>query len=204
MDVITKTFPTYTPGGWDLSELLPEPSEAVFAARLAALEAAVAAFEPAARGPRSADGARAPSSPSSASTRSSTPDPGDQRLRLALVLLRHRQPGGAHLPQPRAPGDHARRATASSSSPSGGAASPTTRPGACCPARPSTATTASYLQDLRRFKPLHARREVRADHQHQGPERRRAPWSPSTRCSPTAWSSTSRWTARRASSPATS
>ena len=45
MDVITKTFPTYSLSGWDLSELLPEPSEEVFAARLADLEAAVAAFE---------------------------------------------------------------------------------------------------------------------------------------------------------------
>src|SRR5436305_4736773 len=50
MDVITRSvparsFPTYTLSGWDLSELLPEPSEAVFASRLAALEAAVTAFE---------------------------------------------------------------------------------------------------------------------------------------------------------------
>ena len=45
MDVITKSFPTYTLGTWDLSELLPEPSEAVFAARLAELEEAVTAFE---------------------------------------------------------------------------------------------------------------------------------------------------------------
>jgi oligoendopeptidase F len=51
MDVITtrpirtRSFPTYTLSGWDLSELLPEPSEEVFAARLADLESAVAAFE---------------------------------------------------------------------------------------------------------------------------------------------------------------
>ncbi len=45
MDVITKTFPTYTLSSWDLSELLPEPSERVFAARLADLESAVSAFE---------------------------------------------------------------------------------------------------------------------------------------------------------------
>jgi oligoendopeptidase F len=50
MDVITRpvparSFPTYTLSGWDLSELLPEPSEEVFASRLAALEAAVTAFE---------------------------------------------------------------------------------------------------------------------------------------------------------------
>ncbi|MFL6236742.1 MAG: M3 family oligoendopeptidase [Thermoanaerobaculia bacterium] len=45
MDVITKTFPTYTLSGWDLSELLPQPSEEVFTARLAGLDAAVAAFE---------------------------------------------------------------------------------------------------------------------------------------------------------------
>ena len=45
MDVITKSFPTYTLGTWDLSELLPEPSEEVFAARLAELDAAVTAFE---------------------------------------------------------------------------------------------------------------------------------------------------------------
>jgi oligoendopeptidase F len=48
-DVITRSparsFPTYTLSGWDLSELLPEPSEAVFASRLAALDAAVTAFE---------------------------------------------------------------------------------------------------------------------------------------------------------------
>jgi oligoendopeptidase F len=45
MDVITKTFPTYTLSGWDLSELLPRPSEEELSARLAGLEAAVAAFE---------------------------------------------------------------------------------------------------------------------------------------------------------------
>lgn len=45
MDVITKTFPTYHLRGWDLSELLPEPSEQELAARLAGLEAAAAAFE---------------------------------------------------------------------------------------------------------------------------------------------------------------
>lgn len=45
MDVITRTFPPYTLGTWDLSELLPEPSEEVFAARLTELEAAVADFE---------------------------------------------------------------------------------------------------------------------------------------------------------------
>ncbi|MEA2603239.1 MAG: oligoendopeptidase [Acidobacteriota bacterium] len=45
MTVITRSIPTYSLSGWDLSELLPEPSEAVFAARLADLDAAVAAFE---------------------------------------------------------------------------------------------------------------------------------------------------------------
>jgi oligoendopeptidase F len=45
MDVITKTFPTYTLGTWDLSELLPNTSEEVVSARLAELEAATAAFE---------------------------------------------------------------------------------------------------------------------------------------------------------------
>src|SRR5215210_6382556 len=45
MDVITKTFPAYTLTTWNLSELLPEPSEEVFTARLAELDAAVAAFE---------------------------------------------------------------------------------------------------------------------------------------------------------------
>ncbi|HEY0511424.1 MAG TPA: M3 family oligoendopeptidase [Thermoanaerobaculia bacterium] len=45
MDVITRSFPTYSLGTWDLSELLPEPSESVFAARLAELDAAVTAFE---------------------------------------------------------------------------------------------------------------------------------------------------------------
>ena len=45
MDVITKSFPTYTLGGWDLKELLPEPSKGVFAARLAEIDTAVAAFE---------------------------------------------------------------------------------------------------------------------------------------------------------------
>ena len=33
-DVITRTFPTYTLGGWILSELCPEPGEAAFVARL--------------------------------------------------------------------------------------------------------------------------------------------------------------------------
>jgi len=45
MDVITKTLPTYTLTHWDLSELLPEPSEEELSARLAGLEAAVASFE---------------------------------------------------------------------------------------------------------------------------------------------------------------
>src|SRR4051795_7821813 len=45
MDVITRTFPTYTLRGWDLSELLPEPSEQELASRLSGLEAATAAFE---------------------------------------------------------------------------------------------------------------------------------------------------------------
>jgi len=49
-DVITtpvpaRSFPTYTLSGWNLSELLPEPSEEVFSSRLAGLEAAVTAFE---------------------------------------------------------------------------------------------------------------------------------------------------------------
>jgi len=45
MDVITKTFPAYTLGSWDLSELLPDPSEDAVAARLAEIETATAAFE---------------------------------------------------------------------------------------------------------------------------------------------------------------
>jgi oligoendopeptidase F len=45
MDVIIKSFPTYSLGTWDLSELLPESSEKEFNARLAELDAAVAAFE---------------------------------------------------------------------------------------------------------------------------------------------------------------
>jgi oligoendopeptidase F len=45
MDVMTRSFPTYSLRGWDLSELLSEPSEAIFAARLADLDAALAAFE---------------------------------------------------------------------------------------------------------------------------------------------------------------
>ena len=45
MDVITRSFPTYSLRGWDLTELLPGPSEEVFAARLADLESALAAFE---------------------------------------------------------------------------------------------------------------------------------------------------------------
>ena len=45
MDVIAMTFPTYTLTSWDLSELLPEPSEEVFASRFAGLESAVASFE---------------------------------------------------------------------------------------------------------------------------------------------------------------
>src|SRR5689334_20860005 len=45
MDVITKTLPTYTLTSWDLSELLPEPSQEVFSARFADLESAVASFE---------------------------------------------------------------------------------------------------------------------------------------------------------------
>jgi oligoendopeptidase F len=44
-DVITRTFPTYTLGGWNLSELCPEPGEAAFVARLGELEAAVSSFE---------------------------------------------------------------------------------------------------------------------------------------------------------------
>lgn len=45
MDVMTRSFPTYRLDGWDLSELLPEPGEEVFAVRLTDLDAALAAFE---------------------------------------------------------------------------------------------------------------------------------------------------------------
>ena len=45
MDVITKTLPTYPLTTWDLSELLPEPSEQELSARLAGLESAVSSFE---------------------------------------------------------------------------------------------------------------------------------------------------------------
>jgi oligoendopeptidase F len=44
-EVITRSIPTYTLSGWDLSELLPEPREDLFAGRLAELDAAVADFE---------------------------------------------------------------------------------------------------------------------------------------------------------------
>src|SRR5262245_10862433 len=45
MTVTTQEKTTYPLARWDLSELLPEPSEEVIAARFAALEADVAAFE---------------------------------------------------------------------------------------------------------------------------------------------------------------
>jgi oligoendopeptidase F len=45
MTVLTERSTTYQLGRWDLSELLPEPSEAVIAQRLAALDTSVAAFE---------------------------------------------------------------------------------------------------------------------------------------------------------------
>lgn len=45
MTVLTEDSATYQLGQWDLSELLPEPSEAVIAQRLAELETSVAAFE---------------------------------------------------------------------------------------------------------------------------------------------------------------
>ena len=45
MTVLTEHSTTYELGGWDLTELLPEPSEAVIAQRLADIETAVAAFE---------------------------------------------------------------------------------------------------------------------------------------------------------------
>jgi oligoendopeptidase F len=45
MTVITSTIPTYSLRGWDLSELLPEPSETVFAAWLADVDRAATAFE---------------------------------------------------------------------------------------------------------------------------------------------------------------
>jgi oligoendopeptidase F len=49
MTVITKSptsaIPTYSLSGWDLSELLPEPSEAVFAAWLADVDTAATNFE---------------------------------------------------------------------------------------------------------------------------------------------------------------
>lgn len=45
MTVITERATTYQLGRWDLSELLPEPSEAVISERLAHLEAAVSSFE---------------------------------------------------------------------------------------------------------------------------------------------------------------
>ena len=45
MTVLTERSTTYQLGTWDLSELLPEPSEAEIARRLSDLEASVAAFE---------------------------------------------------------------------------------------------------------------------------------------------------------------
>jgi len=45
MTVITRSIPTYSLSGWDLSELLPEPSESVFAAWLAEIDTAATAFE---------------------------------------------------------------------------------------------------------------------------------------------------------------
>jgi oligoendopeptidase F len=42
---LTSDIPTYSLSGWDLSELLPEPSEAVFAAWLAEIDSAATAFE---------------------------------------------------------------------------------------------------------------------------------------------------------------
>jgi oligoendopeptidase F len=45
MTVITKQSTEYQLSGWDLSELLPEPTEGVVTSRLADIEAAVAAFE---------------------------------------------------------------------------------------------------------------------------------------------------------------
>lgn len=45
MTVITKPSTSYPLSGWDLSELVPETSEEVISARLADLEAVVAAFE---------------------------------------------------------------------------------------------------------------------------------------------------------------
>lgn len=41
----TPRFATYEPRGWDLSELLPEPTEEMISGRLAEIESAVAAFE---------------------------------------------------------------------------------------------------------------------------------------------------------------
>src|SRR5919106_4294783 len=45
MTVMTETPTTYELGPWDLSELVPEPSETVISQRLAQLETAVSAFE---------------------------------------------------------------------------------------------------------------------------------------------------------------
>lgn len=49
MTVITRSFtsttPTYSLSGWDLSELLPEPSESIFTAALAEIDKVAAAFE---------------------------------------------------------------------------------------------------------------------------------------------------------------
>ncbi|HYU30559.1 MAG TPA: M3 family oligoendopeptidase [Thermoanaerobaculia bacterium] len=45
MTVLTENSTTYQLGRWDLSELLPDPSEAVISQRLAELETSVAAFE---------------------------------------------------------------------------------------------------------------------------------------------------------------
>jgi len=42
---LTSDIPTYSLSGWDLSELLPEPSESVFAAWLAEIDSAATAFE---------------------------------------------------------------------------------------------------------------------------------------------------------------
>ncbi len=45
MTVITSTTPTYSLSGWDLSELLPEPSESIFTAWLTEIDNAATAFE---------------------------------------------------------------------------------------------------------------------------------------------------------------
>ena len=137
---------------WDLSELMPDPSDASVAERLAALERAVAAFE-ARRGEPPRHGPRRLPRPAARVRGAARADERPRRLRLAAGSPRTPAAARPWPPQPRAAGAHRGATTACSSSASGGRASSDDEAEALLPRRRQHADYRHYLLDLRRFKP---------------------------------------------------